>query len=76
LDLGGTVKSFRAAYIPTKYSGPLKEFDGADTNNARTVLIVAILAPDIAIFIDSDNTLKSDTIGHFSDCQSSEWMER
>ena len=81
------MRPFRATYTP--YKGRACGKPGAtytvyddDPDNARTVLIVAILmesekdAAERAIFIDSDNSLKSAYLDRFTNCQSSEWGEQ
>jgi hypothetical protein len=69
------MKPFRATYTQQSY------VDGkANRVQAETVSVIAVLVPNwelvpIAIFIDDENRLRSDTINHFTNCQSSEWRE-
>jgi len=70
------MKPFRATYTPKEYVDKK-----ANEAHARVVLIVAILteggedSSERAVFIDSDNSLKSAYINRFTDCQM-DWGDR
>lgn len=66
------MKVFTAIYTPWSF-----DKGRHDEGNARTVLVIEILsqgAGPIAVFIDEDNSLKSDRLAQFRHCHSTEWL--
>jgi hypothetical protein len=68
------MKVFTAIYTPWDH-----DKSRPDQGNARTVLVVEILPGNdghgpVAVFIDDDNSLKSDRLAQFKHCHSTEWL--
>jgi len=73
------MKPFRATYTPKKWimKGRSGEYV-PDESQARIVLVLTLSEDSEsfhAFFIDTDNSLKADSLDRFTDCQSSEWRE-
>ena len=72
------MKPFRATFTPIKEVGkPEGIYYGDDKDNARLVLVIAILLETeagestipLVIFVDADNSLQSGYLDRFTDCQ-------
>lgn len=78
------MRSFKATYTPLKeVRKPEGIYYGDDKDNARVVLVIAILQETeagesicpLVIFIDADNSLQSGYLDRFTDCQM-DWGDR